>query len=122
VAQVTVLLVTIAGAAGCVLRYLFEYTVRRHHPTLRPWATVGANVLGTGIAGYFVYRLTGLADVHRQAIILTGFCGGLTTFSSAFAIPAILQREHHWRYSVALVASTPLLCAGAFFAGAALGH
>jgi CrcB protein len=118
----TLLLVTIAGAVGCVLRFVFEYAVRRHHPTLRPWATVGANVLGTAIAGYFAYRLTGIAHAHHQSVILTGFCGGLTTFSSAFAIPAILQREHHWRYSVALVVTTPLLCAGAFFVGASLGH
>ena len=116
------LLVVVAGALGCVVRYAAEYVVRRRHPTRRPWATVGANVLGTGIAGWAAYRLTGLADVHVHAIILTGFCGGLTTFSSAFAVPAILQREHHIGYSVALVLATPALCALAFIAGMSLAH
>lgn len=115
-------LVTIAGAFGCVVRYLFEYSVRRHHPTLRPWATVAANVLGTAITGFVAYRFLAISDAHLRSVVLTGFCGGLTTFSSAFAVPAILQREHHWGYSVALVVATPLLCTAAFVAGAALAH
>ena len=121
-APVTLVFVSLAGAFGCVVRYLFEYSVRRHHPTLRPWATVAANTLGTAITGYVAYRLLALGDAHLRSVILTGFCGGLTTFSSAFAVPAILQREHHWGYSVALVVTTPLLCSAAFVAGVALAH
>jgi fluoride ion exporter CrcB/FEX len=55
-------------------------------------------------------------------VILTGFCGGLTTFSSAFAIPAVLQREHHVGFSLALVLATPALCGAAFFVGMTLAH
>ena len=118
----TLLLVSVFGAFGCVLRFLAEYALRRHHPTLRPWATVAANVVGTGIAGFIAAHLVTAADLRLQAVILTGFCGGLTTFSSAFAIPAILQREHHWRYSLALVLTAPLACAGAFVIGTSLAH
>ena len=118
----TLLLVTIAGAVGCVVRYLFEYLVRRRHPTQRPWATVAANALGAGIAGYAAYRLVGGADAELRAIVLTGFCGGLTTFSSALAIPVILQREHHWVYSLALITTTPVLCAALFVTGMAIAH
>jgi CrcB protein len=118
----TLLLVTIAGAVGCVVRYLAEYTVRRHHPTRRPWATVGANAVGTAFAGWLAYRLLGDADAHVRSILLTGFCGGLTTFSSAFAIPAVLQREHHVGYSLILALATPVLCAGAFLVGMSLAH
>jgi fluoride exporter len=119
---VTLLLVTIAGALGCVVRYLFEYFLRRNHPTIRPWATVAANALGTGIAGYAAYRLIGSADIQLRTVVLTGFCGGLTTFSSALAVPVILQREHHWGYAAALITTTPLLCAGMFVAGMSLAH
>lgn len=118
----TLVLVTVFGALGCVVRYLAEYGVRRHHPTRRPWATVAANALGSGVAGWAAYQLVGVADAHWRSIVLTGFCGGLTTFSSALAIPAILQREHHWGYAAALVVSTPLLCAGAFALGMSLAH
>jgi CrcB protein len=118
----TLLLISLAGAVGCCVRYVLEFLVRRKHPTSRPWATVAANALGTGIAGYAAYRLVGSSDAHIHAIVLTGFCGGLTTFSSALAVPIILQREHHWGYSVALVTTTPLLCGGMFLAGMTLAH
>ena len=114
--------VSIAGAVGCVVRYVFEYLVRRNHPTSRPWATVAANALGTGIAGYATYRLIGTADAQLRTVVLTGFCGGLTTFSSALAVPSILQREHHWGYAAALITTTPLLCAGMFVMGMSLAH
>ncbi len=118
----TLFLISLVGAGGCLVRYLMEYAVRRHHPTNRPWATVAANALGCGIAGYCAYRLVGSADQHVRDIVITGFCGGLTTFSSAFAIPAILQREHHWGFSLALVTTTPLACAGLFLLGTSLAH
>ena len=118
----TLLLITLTGALGCVVRYLGEFAVRRRHPTLRPWATVTANALGCGVAGWAAYRLTSSTDTNIRSILLTGFCGGLTTFSSAFAIPALLAKEHHWGHSAAIVITTPLAC-GTFFAlGAALGH
>lgn len=118
----TLLLVSLFGAIGCVVRYLAEYAVRRHHPTNRPWATVAVNAVGCGVAGYVAYRFVGSANAHWRDIMLTGFCGGLTTFSSAFAIPAILERDHHWKYSVTLILTTPLLCAALFVTGMALAH
>lgn len=118
----TVVVVGLFGGLGCVVRYLFEYAVRRHHPANRPWATVAANTLGCLIAGYVAYRLTGAVDARLRDELTTGFCGGLTTFSSAFAVPAILQREHHWGYSLALITTTPLLCALGFIAGMGLAH
>ena len=120
--EVTLLIITMAGALGCVVRFLMEYAVHRRHPVARPWSTVGANVLGCALAGWATYHLTAALDAHLRTVVVTGFCGGLTTFSSAFAIPALLVKEHHWKYSVAIVVSTPILC-GLFFAGgAALAH
>lgn len=116
----TLTLVTLAGALGAAVRFIMEYLVRRHHPTRRPWATVAANVLGAFIAGWIVYRLSATADAHLHEILLTGFCGGLTTFSSAFAIPALLQREHHWGYAAAIVLATPVLSGVAFALGMSL--
>lgn len=118
----TLFLASLFGALGCVARYLAEYAVRRHHPTNRPWATVAANALGCGIAGFVAYQFVGAMDAHVREVVITGFCGGLTTFSSAFAIPAILQREHHWGYSLTLVITTPLLCAAFFLMGMALAR
>jgi hypothetical protein len=73
----TLLLVSIGGALGCVVRYVFEYLVRRNHPTSRPWATVAANALGTGIAGYAAYRLIGTSDAQICTVVLSGFLWGI---------------------------------------------
>ncbi|HEY7931284.1 MAG TPA: CrcB family protein [Acidimicrobiales bacterium] len=118
----TALLIALTGGVGAVVRFLMEYALRRRHPTQRPWATVAANVAGTGVAGFVAYRLTGHADAQLRSVLLTGFCGGLTTFSSAFAIPAIIAREHHRNHAVALVVATPLLCTAGFLVGMTLAR
>lgn len=116
----TLALVSALGGLGCVVRYLAEYAVRRRHPGLRPWATVAANAAGCLVAAWAVYRLVAPGDAHLRSVVVTGFCGGLTTFSSAYAVPAILQREHHWGYAAALVVVTPVACAAGLLAGMAL--
>ncbi len=116
----SLLLVTLAGALGCLFRFLIEYAFRRHHPTIRPWGTVVANALGCFIAAYVVFNLSLTISPRWHDVLTTGFCGGLTTFSSAFAIPAILMKEHAKKYAIALVTTTPLACALAYALGAAL--
>ncbi len=116
------LLVGVFGALGCVVRFLMEFAVRLRHPTQRPIGTVAANVIGTGIAGWASYKLTGTSDAHIHQVIVSGFCGGLTTASSAFAIPVILARTHHWKYSMALLITTPVVGSICFVIGMSLAH
>jgi fluoride exporter len=110
-------LVFVFGALGCIVRYVMEFLVRLWHPTRRPWGTVAANFLGTALAGWATYRLSSSLDDHLHSVIVTGFCGGLTTASSALAIPVLLAKTHHWKYSAALILSSPVLCAVGFFLG-----
>ncbi len=65
-------LVLVAGALGAVLRFL----VVRLVPT--PWAVLVVNVVGSFVAGVLIGATSG----DLRVILLTGFCGGLTTFSS----------------------------------------
>jgi len=116
----TLMMITIAGAVGCVVRFLLEYGVGRK-PGLRPWGTVGANALGCFVAGLVAYGLATTLSPQWRDIVLTGFCGGLTTFSSAFAVPALLMKTAT-KSAVALVVTTPLACALAFAAGSFWPH
>jgi len=87
----TVVYVLIGGGAGAVTRYLTDRGVTavraRRLPRSRfPFGTLLVNIVGSLILGI----LSGAADAPQWATLLigTGFCGGLTTFST-FAVEAV---------------------------------
>jgi CrcB protein len=49
-----------------------------------PWTTFVVNVAGTLLLGYFATRLQErlAPSTYRRPLLLTGFCGALTTFST----------------------------------------
>jgi fluoride exporter len=54
------------------------------HPGHWPWATFAVNIVGAFLVGYFTTRLQERLPVsaYRRPLVGTGFCGGLTTFST----------------------------------------
>lgn len=75
----TALLVALGAAVGAPLRYLVDRAVQARLGTGFPWGTLTVNVAGSLILG-FVIRLPG--DAATTALIGTGFCGALTTYST----------------------------------------
>ena len=72
-----VLAVAVGGALGAVVRQLTSVSLAARGRI--PWGVLVANVGGSFVAGLAL----GLPlDPTWQLIILTGFCGGLTTFST----------------------------------------
>jgi fluoride exporter len=71
------------GSAGAVAR---AEVVQALPPTPGhwPWATFLVNVAGAFMLGYFVTRLQERLPLsaYRRPALGTGFCGGLTTFST----------------------------------------
>ena len=69
-------------AAGAALGATLRFWVAHHLDGRTPWGTLAVNV-----AGSFVLGLVVGTDVsaHALALVGTGFCGGLTTYS-AFAV------------------------------------
>lgn len=85
----TALLVALGAAVGAPLRYLAGQVLdRRSQPGIpwgTPWGTLTVNLLGSAVLG----ALVGAAmDGHAMALLGTGFCGGLTTYSS-FTVQAV---------------------------------
>jgi CrcB protein len=75
----TVLLVMLGAAIGAPLRYLTDRVVQARHASTFPWGTFTVNVAGSLMLGY----LTGLAVAPWiSALLGTGFCGALTTYST----------------------------------------
>lgn len=83
----TIVYIAIGGAAGSVLRFLTTVLVAKFWSNQFPLATFIANVTGCFLIGLIIGVLTKnqLEDSNLKWFLVTGFCGGFTTFS-AFGI------------------------------------
>lgn len=93
------LAVGFGAALGAWLRWWLGILLNPVLPTL-PLGTLAANLIGAylvGVAVAFFTEYTGLPPEYRLFVI-TGFMGGLTTFStfSAEAVTLISRSEYLW--------------------------
>ncbi|MFG1605383.1 fluoride efflux transporter FluC [Actinoplanes sp. NPDC049265] len=75
----TVLLVALGAAVGAPLRYLTDRLIQAQTGSRFPWGTLTVNVAGSLLLGFLVGLPVG-RDV--AALLGTGFCGALTTYST----------------------------------------
>ena len=101
--------VLVAGAVGAVLRYALSRAlpVRPGH---LPGGILIVNVVGSALAG----ALIGLAeraalDGDLRLVLVTGFCGGLTTFSTWSVETIELVDGGRWRAAILNVVMTLVL-------------
>jgi len=79
--------VVLAGAIGAVLRYGAATALAGH--TRFPYAVLVVNTVGSAIGGAALALAdAGVLSADLRLVILTGFCGGLTTFST-FSVETI---------------------------------
>lgn len=76
-----VLLVALGAAVGAPARYLTDRAVQRRHDTALPWGTITVNVLASLVFGVLA-GAAGSVSADLQALVATGFCGALSTFST----------------------------------------
>lgn len=79
----TIFLIAIGGAIGSVLRFLVSLSVSKIWSGSFPLATFIINVLGCFLIGFLIGILSKNAtDDTFKWLLITGFCGGFTTFST----------------------------------------
>ncbi|WP_431322323.1 fluoride efflux transporter CrcB [Rhizobium sp. YTU87027] len=113
--MIQAILVAVGGAIGSVLRYYVgQWALRLAGPAF-PWGTLTVNIVGCFIIGIFAEMIIRRFDASPELrlLLITGFLGGLTTFSS-FSLDAITLFERGAALSGALyiVASVGLSMAG----------
>jgi CrcB protein len=114
------------GGAGCgaLLRWWLGSWLNPVFPTI-PLGTLAANLIGgllVGVASAFFTHDAGLPPEWRL-LVITGFLGGLTTFSTfSVEVVTLIGRQEHWwalgAASVHLVGSLVLTGIGILIANA----
>jgi fluoride exporter len=80
---VTWLAVALGAAVGAPLRYLIDRAVQARHDSVFPWGTFAANVTGCFVLGVLIGgTVSGAVTSIVQALVGTGLCGALTTYST----------------------------------------
>ncbi|MBA3535004.1 MAG: fluoride efflux transporter CrcB [Tatlockia sp.] len=79
----SVVAISIGAAFGALLRWLFGIKLNNIFPAIPP-GTLVANLVGGYIIGLAIACFAQLPNIAPEwrLFIITGFCGGLTTFSS----------------------------------------
>jgi fluoride exporter len=117
--------VIIGSGLGGMARYGVSGGVARRIGETFPWGTLAVNVLGSFVIGLFAGLVApgGALGGERMAgaFVMTGFCGGYTTFSSFSLQTLNLARDGEWRGALANIVASTALCLLAVWAGVALG-
>jgi len=116
-----VLMVFLGGMVGAPVRYLVDRAVQSRHQSVFPLGTLLINV-----SGAFILGAVTAATAHQHLpgnlslLLGTGFCGGLTTFSTfSFETMRLLEDGSLAEAGLNVVGSL-LLGLAAAFAGFAL--
>ncbi|BBD07502.1 fluoride efflux transporter CrcB [Desulfovibrio ferrophilus] len=117
-------LIALAGGAGALSRYGLAGLVQRWAGGSFPLGTFAVNMLGCLLFGLVWGILEERAAFGPQArvIVLTGFMGAFTTFST-FAFESVaLMRAGQWIFAVVNITGQNLIGFAVLFAGLKLAR
>jgi len=115
----TVLLVALGAAIGAPLRYLSDRAIQARQDSVFPWGTFTVNVVGSLLLGFLI----GLpVDSALTALLGTGFCGALTTYSTFSYETLKLARSGARLLAVANAVGSVLAGLGAAYVGLLLAQ
>lgn len=117
------LLIAVGGAAGSVLRYAVGRAVQGASASGFPIGTMVVNVSGCFLIGILVRQFLNMqGSPELRALLIVGFCGGFTTFSTFSAETIGLIEGGEYVRAASYVVLSVALCLGATFAGMASMH
>lgn len=113
-----------AGSLGTLARYWFSGLVQRAAGSGFPWGTLAVNVSGCFLFGLVwslaEYRLTIGGEV--RTVVLMGFMGAFTTFSSFAFETSQLLRDSQWFLAAANITLQNLIGFAGLFLGLGAGR
>ncbi|GAA1842260.1 fluoride efflux transporter CrcB [Asanoa iriomotensis] len=115
----TLLFVAIGAALGAPARYLTDRAIQRLHSGHFPFGTLTVNVAGSLVLGLVAGGTTTTTGVY--ALVGTGFCGALTTYSTFGYETVRLLEQDAPRRALANAVVSIAAGLGAAAAGVAIG-
>jgi fluoride exporter len=118
------LAISVAAIIGANLRYLISRLAVLEFGPVFPYGTLVINIVGSFIVGFFVIWSTErvLLDPRWRLLVVVGFCGSFTTFSSyAFESMSYFERGQ-WALMLANIFSNNILCLAGALAGIAVAR
>ena len=116
--------ISVAAIVGANLRFILSRLAAKDFGPVFPFGTLVINILGSFIVGFFVTWTSErvLVDPRWRLLVVVGFCGSFTTFSS-YAFESMSYFEQGQRgLMVTNVVANNLLCLGAALGGVALAR
>src|SRR5882757_1780303 len=101
----SLLAVAVGGMLGCLMRWFLALILNRYFPTIPP-GTLAANLIGCYVVGIALALFTAnpALPIEWRLFVTTGFCGGLTTFSTFSAEVVILMQSGRIAWAMGAVA------------------
>ena len=118
------LVISLGAVFGANFRYLISRYAVKLLGTVFPYGTLVINVTGSLIVGFFMIWASErvLVDPRWRLLIVVGFCGAFTTFSSyAFETMAYFE-QGQWLLLCTNILTNNILCLLGAMAGMALAR
>ncbi|HEX3559979.1 MAG TPA: fluoride efflux transporter CrcB [Pyrinomonadaceae bacterium] len=106
-----VLAIGLAGLIGTLCRYWLSGVMARRYGETFPAGTLAVNVAGCLLIGFLFYLFQEryVASETTRTVVLVGFLGGFTTFSSYGLQTFTLLRDGEFAYAAVNVVASNLL-------------
>jgi CrcB protein len=118
------LIISLGAIVGANARYLISRFAARLMGPVFPYGTLVINVSGSIIVGFFMIWASErvLLDPRWRLLVVVGFCGAFTTFSSYAYETMVYFEQGQWALMFTNFAANNLLCLAGALAGMALAR
>jgi fluoride exporter len=114
------LFIAFGGAAGSVLRYVLGRAIQGTSASGFPIGTMIVNISGCFLIGILLRQFLNMeVSGELRALLVVGFCGGFTTFSTFSGETVGLIEGGEYGRAATYVVLSVTLCLAATFAGIA---
>jgi CrcB protein len=113
----TVVAISLGASLGALLRFALSESLNATFPAIPP-GTLLSNLIGGYVVGVAIaFFATSNLPLEWRLFVITGFCGGLTTFSTFSAELVILLQQGRAAWAIAAAAVHPTGSVAMTFAG-----